>query len=370
MKRILFTLTLLIVFINVSAQNKEISSTDIKTFNELLNKTIDDKKFVGVIAGISKDGETKWTGASGFSDVKNNIAINTSMLTRPASIAKPMTAIAVMQLVEQGKIDLDTPIQEYIPDFPIKKEGDITTRHLLTHTSGIPAYKSYKETQNKRNFTSLNDALEVFIHRDLLASPGKEHNYTTYGYVILGVIIENVSGLSFEDYMIKNIWQPAGMMDTGVEHQDIVYTNKTLLYHKKKNGKIKLVKDANNLSNRTPGGGFHTTVTDMLKFGNAIINNTLVKDSTIKMMLQNDGLKEEGNPYAYGWFLYGGKDNPSKVFGHSGGQTGSSAQFMMSIETKTVFIVLANTSGSWGDAIGLSIDLIKAFNKSRKETQP
>ena len=369
MERILFTLALL-TLLNVSAQNNDISSSDIKTYNELLNKTVDDEKFVGVVAGISRDGEIKWSGASGFSDAKNNVAIDTSMLTRPASIAKPMTAIAVMQLVEQGKIDLDRPIQEYIPSFPVKKEGAITVRHLLLHTSGISAYKSYKETQNKINFPTLNDALDVFKHRDLLATPGKAHNYTTYGYVVLGVIIENVSGLSFEDYMIKNIWQPAGMEHTGVEHYNVIYKNKTLLYHKKKSGKIKLAKDANNLSNRTPGGGFYTTVTDMLKFGNAVINNTLVKETTLKMMLQNDGLKDHGNPYAYGWFLYGGKENPSKVFGHSGGQTGSSAQFLMSLESKTVIVVLANTSGSWGDAIGLSVDLIKEFNKNYPKTKP
>jgi len=316
MKHILSLAVLLILF-NVNAQDSKTSSVNTQTYNLLLNKTVTEKKFTGVIAGISRDGNIKWSNASGFSDAKNKVAIDTSTLTRPASIAKPMTAIAVMQLVEKGAIDLDVPIQTYIPDFPVKKEGVITTRQLLLHTSGIPAYKSFKETQNKTNFVTLSDALGVFKDRDLLATPGKAHNYTTYGYVVLGVIIEKVSGLSFEDYMIKHIWQPAGMTHTGIEYQHKTYSNKTLLYHRKKNGKIKHVEEANNLSNRTPGGGFHTTVADLLKFGNAVINNTLIKEDTLKMMLQNDGLKTEGNPYGYGWFLYGGKENPSQVFGHS-----------------------------------------------------
>jgi len=129
MKRILFTLTFLVIF-TVDAQNKETKSIHTKVYSSLLNKTIEDKKFAGVVAGISRNGVTKWSGASGFSDAKNNIAIDTSMLTRPASIAKPMTAVAIMQLVEQGKINLDASIQTYIPDFPVKKEGTITVSIL------------------------------------------------------------------------------------------------------------------------------------------------------------------------------------------------------------------------------------------------
>ena len=191
MKRIVFALTLF-AFLTIHAQSKGTETLATKTYSNLLNETIDDGKFAGVIAGISRDGMVKWSGASGFSDLKNKIAIDTSILTRPASIAKPMTAVAIMQLVEQGKIDLDVPIQTYIPSFPIKKEGDITVRHLLLHISGIGAYQSFAEMQNTIHFPNLSKALEVFKDRELIATPGKAHNYTTYRYVVLGVIIERV----------------------------------------------------------------------------------------------------------------------------------------------------------------------------------
>ncbi|MGK0391738.1 MAG: serine beta-lactamase-like protein LACTB [Maribacter sp.] len=122
-----------------------------------------------------------------------------------------------MQLIEQGKMDLDLPIQSYIPDYPKYKKIQITTRHLLSHTSGIDGYKDGRESNTTTAYATLYDALDLFKNRDLLFDPGRQYSYTTYGYTVLAAIMENVSGQTFEAYMQENIFDKAGMTNTGVE---------------------------------------------------------------------------------------------------------------------------------------------------------
>jgi len=260
------------------------------------------------------------------------------------SIAKPMTALAVMQLVEQGLLDLDTPIQTYIPDYPKHSTTQITARHLLSHTSGIGAYKNGKESNTTKNYPALYDALSLFKDRTLLFEPGTQYSYTTYGYTVLGVIIERVSGLTFEAYMQKNIWDKAGMTQTGVDKFGVKVENQSELYSRN-NGRGKAKKATeNNLSNRVPAGGFYTTAGDMLKFGNAVLNHVFVKESTLDLMRQHHSLEKENNSYGFGWFLYAKKPNVGAIIGHPGGQTGNTSFLFIVPSKKAVSIILANTS--------------------------
>lgn len=367
----LFYFALLITFIfftvKLTAQNSIVLNHDAEfKANQLLQKGISDKNFIGVAAGISINQKHVWLSAEGHSNKAEQQAMQIITINRTASIAKSMTAIAVMQLVEQGLIDLDVPIQTYIPDFPKKKEGEITTRHLLYQTSGIPNYASVKEVQTQKNYTNLAAAVDVFKHRDLQHAPGTAFAYATYNYVILGLIIEKVSGLSYEEYMKENIWKKAGMINTGVEKYQSTYANKSSLYHRKKKGKIKLTTE-NNLSNRIPGGGFYSCVEDLLRFGEAVLNNELISAETLAQMLTKSNVEKPGNPYGMGWFLYGGKENPQSAFGHSGEQSGVSAQLIIIPGRKTVIAVLANTSGAWHEAFALCAELCN-LSKEVNET--
>lgn len=363
--------TLLVCFViltaKLTAQNTVILNQDGKIkADQLLEKSIKEKIFTGVTAGISINGKREWMAAKGYSNVATKKAMDIKTITRTASIAKSMTAVAVMQLFEQGLIDLDAPIQTYIPDFPKKTAGDITTRQLLYQTSGIAGYASGKEAQTTKNYESLTDAVEVFKNRDLLHQPGSAFYYSTYNYVTLGLIIEKVSGLTYEAYMTKNIWEKAGMSNTGVEKYQSQYANKSSLYHRNKKGKIKFANKENNLSNRIPGGGFYSCVEDMLRFGEAIINHELISEETFQMMIQKSAVEKAGNPYGLGWFMYGGKENHRDCIGHSGEQTGVSAQLMILPTKNMVVAVMSNTSGSWEKAIQLSVQLIQ-LAKEKKE---
>ena len=358
---------LLFVFFSIALYGQEsgVAQEAFKTSaNALLTSAIDEHQFAGVVAGFSVNGEIKWLDAAGMRDVAKSRQMSMNTLVRTASIAKPMTAIAIMQLCEQGKIGLDLPIQIYLPDFPKKKEGDITVRHLINHTAGIAAYKG-KESGTDTQYNSLAEAVDVFKDRDLLNEPGMAYNYSTYGYVILGLIIEQVSGLSYEEYMHQHVWSPAGMTRTVIEDRSLVSENRTALYHRNKKGKI-ISGSVNNLSNRIPGGGLESTAEDLLKFGQAILKHQLVSERSHNTMLESPKTKNRGNPYGFGWTLYGENPKYGDVYGHSGGQTGCSAQLFVLPEFNSVVVVMANTSGAWEDVFRIGIQLFDvAANSTR-----
>jgi len=341
----------------VAAQETTYPASEGNTYaRDLLEKAVSEQEVIGIAAGISINGALKWQDGAGFSDLQNNLVFEASTLTRIASITKPMTAIAIMQLFEQGKLDLEAPIQTYLPAFPVKQEGKMTIRQLLQHASGLGGYKSDKEQENEKNYPSLADAVAIFQDRDLISEPGKAFNYTTYGYVVLGLIIEKVSGQSYEAYLQTNIWDKAGMAHTGIEYADKRIPSQATTYHKNSKGKIKEVKPTN-LSDRIPGGGVYSCVTDLLKFGDAVLNNSLISARTLNLMLEDPQLKKEGNAYGFGWYLYGENPKYGNVFGHNGAQTGASTFLMLLPDQKTAIAVLSNTSGAMQRVSDIAVKL-------------
>lgn len=336
--------------------------------NDLLNEKLDrfllESQTAGVSAAYAINDTIVWQSAAGYADIKENKVFKTNTKTRMASIAKSMTALAIMQLWERSLLDLDAPIQTYIPEYPKQPTTQITTRHLLSHTSGISGYANNKERNNTRDFSSLTEALEVFKDRKLLFEPGTRYSYTTYGYTILGVIIERISNMAFEDYMQKHIWDKAAMADTGVARYGAL-SERTSKIYRRKGGKGQAKEGMEtNLSDRIPGGGLYTTVTDMIKFGNAVINNVFVTSETFELMRQHHSLEKERNGYGFGWFLYGSKPNEGAIIGHSGAQMGCSSQLWIVPEKKVVVIVLANTSRV--EVGGFANELLKmAFEESK-----
>ncbi len=323
-----------------------------------VDRFVKDQKVAGMSAAIAINGKKVWSHAAGMANKKGAAPIAETTLIRTASIAKPMTAIAVMQLVEQGLVKLDEPIQTYIPNYPKPKKGTITVKDLLAHNAGLGGYKSAKEAESQVEYATMEAAMNVFKDRKLIHTPGTQFAYTTYGYVVLGVLIEKVSGKSYETYMQENIWDKVGMPNTGVEHADKTYANKAALYHNRK-GKIKDGKK-NNLSNRIPGGGFYSTVEDLLKFGDAVADHRLISEESLKLMSEVRSInKGGGNPYGYGWYLYGGPETPHAIIGHTGEQTGTSSMLIIIPARKITIAIMSNTSGVLQDVMRFSVNLIE-----------
>ncbi|TMM56797.1 beta-lactamase family protein [Maribacter algarum] len=352
MKRYSILILLLVAF-NGIAQEKN------NNIQSQLDKIVEDKMVMGVAAAYAVDGEIIEQATAGYTDKDTGKLLDSNTKMRMGSIAKTMTALAVMQLVEREKIDLDAPIQTYLPDYPKHKKTQITIRHLLSHTSGISGYKDGRESNTTTEYPTLYDALSLFKDRDLLFEPGTQYSYTTYGYTVLGAILEKVTEQTFEAYMHQNIFVKAGMTHTGVEKFGEVLENESKLYTRNNGkGKAKPAKE-NNLSNRIPAGGFYTTIGDMLKFGDAVINHTLVKKETLKEMRQHHSLEKENNAYGFGWFLYNPKPYEGAIIGHSGAQTGCTSFLFIVPEKKAVSIILSNTSRAQSSVNPIANDLLR-----------
>jgi len=355
-RNILITLLILLPFFSIGQMALDNSAELINQKGDLLlEQAINFKEHVGITAAIYGSNKVIWTGGAGYRDEAQKETAK-GMIHRIASISKPMTAVAVFQLAEQGKLDLDVPIQQYVSEFPKSPKGEITTRQLLAHTSGVRHYKGFWDGFSFKQFSSLTKAMKRFQKRDLGFEPGKGFEYTTYGYVVLGVIIERISGMSYDQYMEKNIWEPAGMKHTSLENKKNKPANKSKLYQIKKD---KLKKDWNtNISMKGPGGGVESTAQDLVLFGKALLNNTLISSSSFEQMIIDTKMKKEGNPYAMGWFIYEDKDR-GKIIGHAGGQAGTTTQMMIMLEKEVVVSVISNTRGQFGKVINMSFDLMQ-----------
>ena len=350
MKTLLLLSTLFLCSFNLTLAQQPDPSIELQ---KSLDQDVADGQFAGVVVGLSV-GEKELVVTAGNRDVATETPYERLTLNRIASIAKSMTAVATLKLYEQGKLDLDAPISTYLPNYPKRHATRITTRMLLLHSSGIGAYESGKEAQNEVEYASLTESATVFQDRDLVDEPGNAEHYTTYGYVVLGMVIEAVSGQTYEEYMEEHVWAVAGMDNTGVEHLTDRHENKSSFYKRSKKGKIKLSK-TNNLTNRIPGGGILSTADDLLKFGKAILNNTFINEATTKMMWEKPGLAYDGNPYGMGWFLYGKNPKLGEMYGHTGGQTGCSSVLLLAPEKDAVMIVLSNTALTGQHVFGIAV---------------
>ena len=318
--------------------------------DQLLQQHLAEKDFVGVSAGIFANGQILWSGGGGFLNLEQQVKADSSMRHRLASISKPMTAVAIMQLVEQGKLKLDDPIQHYLPEFPVKKEGPITLRNLLNHSSGLDHFSN---TTSTKHYDSVTEAMRAHKDKQLPKKnkPG-QYSYSTYGYTVLGAIIEKVTGMNYVEYMEQYIWHPSGMYTTGIEEFGKTYPNKASLYQRNKKGAFVPDKKTD-LSVKYPGGGIQSTASDLLRFGQAVLENKLIDPATLALMYEPQPVKKEGTPYGLGWYV---ADHPEygQMIRHGGRQSGTSTYFIIFLDKGIAISVLSNDIDS-GNAVNTLI---------------
>ena len=279
----------------------------------------------GLSAAVALDGELIWSGASGLADIENGAPATAVSVYRIASISKPVAAAAVMQLVAQGALDLDAPIQEYFPAFP-EKEHPVTVRHLLTHTSGIRHYNP-GEMDMKDHFDTVEAGIDIFKDDPLLFEPGTEYSYSTYAYNMLAGAVESVSGLSFDDYLRQNIWGPAGMDATYLEHQGDIVPNRVRQYVKSEDSPMVRNAPFADLSIKWAGGGMIATAPDLVRFALALDAETILSASVHDLMTTPYVLADgSASEYALGWRI--SEDDAGTWVAHSGGATGGTTRLL------------------------------------------
>ncbi|MFY9530670.1 MAG: serine hydrolase domain-containing protein [Candidatus Acidiferrales bacterium] len=177
--------------------------------NGLVTSYVSNHHVPGLSVAVIDQGHIILTQGYGLADVENNVAATSDTTT------SFIAAVAVMDY-EAGKLDLDVPIQTYCPDFP-RKPWPITTRELLSHQSGIRDYRNKEETVNTKHYSSIKESLTQFANDPLEFEPGTKMQYTSYGYIVLGCVIEGASGTSYDRYMHQAVFEPAQMPATRLD---------------------------------------------------------------------------------------------------------------------------------------------------------
>lgn len=280
-----------------------------------------------------------WSDGFGLADLERKIPASSATIYRYASISKPISATAVMQLVERGKVSLDAPIQRYVPKFPEKTEGTITPRRLLTHTSGIRHYQALEFLSN-RHYRSVADALEIFQDDPLEFKPGTKFLYSSYGYNLLGAVVEQASGRSFRAYLKANIFQPAGMTAADLELLEEPVKNRCRQYVGFGDGFVPAPRV--DLSCKWAGGGLAGTAEDLVRFCIALDAGKLLRNDTRDRMYQA-GILANGRrtDYGLGWKL---RRDPHRRWwvAHSGGATGGTTYLLHHPKRQVTVALLTN----------------------------
>lgn len=240
----------------------------------------------GISVAVAHRGEIVFSGGVGYAELDNFTPATGTTVHNIASISKTHAAVAVMQLVEQGKVNLDDPVQKYVPAFP-EKRWPITVRHILTHTSGIRHYRrddfGPQRIKEKMHYDSLEAAIEIFKEDTLLFKPGDYWFYSSYASNLMQGIVETVTELGFEAYLKKYVWEPAGMLGTGFDVPERIVHNRGRGYRRNRQGLLVNISYAD-VSYKYAGGGIISPVEDLVRFGMALNHGKLLKPETLRMM--------------------------------------------------------------------------------------
>lgn len=319
---LIVSLLLFVPSVSARTTGTEDYAEQIKIIEHFVETNMDALKIPGLAIAFYKDDFT-WSKGFGYADLEHKVPATPRTLFRLASVTKPMTAVAILKLEEDGKLNIDDEVQKYVPYFP-KKKWPVTIRHLLGHLSGISHYKEDHEL-HLRTHHSTRQAVDIFKDWDLESEPGARYRYTSYGYNLLGAVIEGASGQSYSQYMTENIWKPLGINHTGMDIADDIIPNRTRGYRRIE-GKIKNAEFVD-ISSRFAGGGTLSTVIDLLKFSRGLDKGKIISLETQKKMYASMKTKDKRvTGYGMGWAP--GYESGFWSVAHGGGQAGTSTHLL------------------------------------------
>jgi len=298
-------------------------------------------KFSGDVL-VAHHGQIVLQKAYGLADRDKHLSNTLDTQFRIGSMNKMFTATAILQLVGEGKIDLAAPLGKYLPDYPNRDVATkVTIRNLLTHTGGTGDIFTPEYDKHRLEVRELADYVKLFGSRGLEFEPGSKWSYSNYGFILLGVVIEKVSGVSYYEYVRKHIFDPAGMHATDSLPETDSVPNRSVGYMRK-NGAWEPNTDTLPWRGTSAGGGY-STVGDLFRFAQALSSGKLVKPELFAEMTSKQASAPE-MPAAEGYgFGMGISEEPQgKRFGHGGGAPGMNGELQIYPRSDIVIAVLSN----------------------------
>lgn len=312
---------------------------------QIIANYVDDKSFMGTVL-VVKDGHTLIDQGYGSADLEWSIPNSPTTKFRLGSITKQFTAASILLLQERGKLNIDDPLSKYMPDAPAAW-SKITIYNVLTHTSGIPSFTGfpdYRTTEWKD--TNPTELVARFRDKPLDFEPGTKFSYSNSGYVLLGYLIEKVSGQSYADFLQQNIFTPLGMTCTGIDANAAILPQRAQGYRRSPRG----IEHDGYISMTIPfsAGALYSTTGDLLKWEQALFSGKVLKPESLAKM--TTPFKSD-----YGFGVIIRSNDGHKLIAHGGGIEGFNTSLNYYPDDKLTVIVLGNLTGGAPDQIAASL---------------
>src|SRR5579871_1657273 len=314
---------------------------DSARMDQIVQSYASSKRFMGSVL-VARGGDVLFSKGYGAANLEWDIPNFASTKFRLGSITKQFTAASILLLEERGKLKVEDPVKKYLSDAPPAWDK-ITIFHLLTHTSGIPNFTNFPEYRSIEPFPITADKLVAFFRdKPLDFEPGEKWSYSNSGYVVLGHLIEKISGETYEKFVQANIFDPLGMQDSGYDSNSAVITHRAAGYAPSPKGPV----NAGFVHMTVPfsAGALYSTTQDLLRWEQGLFSGKVLSEASLQKMTT-----PFKNNYAFGLLVY--TVNGHKMISHNGGIEGFNTDLIYYPETKITVAVLANLNGPAADEI-------------------
>jgi CubicO group peptidase (beta-lactamase class C family) len=311
-----------------------LAQTPVQKIDSLVDAWAKQGRFNGSVL-VAKGGQILMSKGYGLANIEQDVPNKPNTKHRLGSITKQFTAVAILQLAEQGKLKLDDPVSKYYEDAPASW-APITIHHLLTHTSGIKNYTAQPDYGPKmREKTTAKAIVDRVKDKPLDFEPGSKWSYSNTGYTLLGYIIEKVMGGSYADYLKKNVFSVADMQDSGYDSETAIIKNRATGYSVSPDGKMTNSAFID-MSVPHAAGALYSTVEDLYRWDRALLSDKLLSAKSKELMYT-----PVKNNYGYGWMIEDWSGH--KMIGHGGGVNGF-ATYIARFPNDDAFVVLLGNS--------------------------
>ena len=306
---------------------------------------------IGLSALVVHRGTQVASVSLGYADLEHRVLVTPATRFGIASITKAFTGLALLKLRESGRIDLDAPIQRYVPAFPVKPGGVITPRLLASHLAGVRHWQQERTPAlYAQHFDDVNDILPLFKDDTLIARPGTAENYSSYGYNLLGAAIQSASGVKYEDFVRREIIERLGLSNTGFDDVRRVLPRRAKRYSyfhpwtfAVDSNAVYRVPDWD-YSHNMAGGNMYSTAEDLVRFGLAVQRPGFLSQEALNLLYSRTKVDTVEASMSFGFFVTA-KDAPRRIVNIGGSNAGLQSGLYVYPDQDLIIAVLSNT---WG----------------------
>ncbi len=340
LKKIFFFQIVFLVSVFAQSKTEKIDQV-VKFYNN-------NQSFSGAVL-VSEHSKVIYSRGIGLANREWDIPNTTDTKFRLGSLTKQFTAAVILQLVEQGKLKLDTKLSDILTDYPKDTGNKITIHNLLTHSSGVRDYLSIPEyfKEYVRKDTKLQELIDLFKNEKLDFEPGTSWSYSNSGYVLLGAIIEKITGKPYEEVVKENIFTPLGMNNSGYDHFRDIIKKRATGYDRTPDGYRNC--DFVDMSTPYAAGALYSTVEDLFKWDQALYTDKILSEKSRQKIFTGYFDASPGVKYGYGWvitYFKTGDNDSTLIADHGGGIYGFNTRIRREIEENNCVILLNNTPGA------------------------